>query len=176
MYNLMKSIHIVSVMSWFAGLIYFGRVIIYYQEASSKHSDERQIIQAQMSIMARRVMAYISHPAMIASLISGTYLAVKYQIYKAPWFHVKLVLIICLLIYHYFSYSLVKQVTSDSLTWSGKALRIFNEILTVLMILIVFTAIYKTPKGALIGGAFIVMLTLLILLGIVIQVIRGVKN
>ena len=99
MYVYVKALHIISVISWFAGLVYLGRVFIYHREASDKSELESKVLISQFSIMEKRVLNYICHPAMCLSFIFGLYMLFYAKIYYQNWFHFKFVLIILLFIY-----------------------------------------------------------------------------
>ena len=143
-YLIIKSLHVISVISWFAGLIYLGRLLIYHQEASSKPNKEKQVLQAQFQLMSKRVLRIICNPAMIASFIFGFYIAGASGAFAHPWFQAKFSLTILLVIYHMLAANIMKkQVKQTAEYWTSTRLRIFNEILTIFLISIIFLVITK---------------------------------
>lgn len=166
-YLIIKSLHVVSVMSWFAGLIYLGRLFIYHQEAALKPGTEKKILQTQFELMQKRVLRLICNPAMIASFIFGLHIAGTSKAFSAPWFHVKFALTILLLIYHMVAANIMKkQAKKTALFWTSSRLRVFNEILTIIIIMIVFLVITKNvivslkATGLALGAIAIIMISI----------------
>ncbi len=146
-YLIIKSLHVVSVISWFAGLLYIVRLFIYHQEANlSQIEGDQKTLQKQFSLMERRLWAGITTPAMIASLVFGFWMLsiMPGKIYwAAPWMHLKLAFVLFLLVYHYLCGSIRKKLIHENLQWSSKKLRVFNEIGTLLLFGIVFSVITR---------------------------------
>ena len=139
-YLLFKSLHLIAVISWMAGLLYLPRIFVYHVE----NNTEKNIAET-LKIMEKRLMVFIMTPAMILSwffgisliLINGT------SINSSLWVQAKLFLVVILTIYHLFlGYYLRKFVLNEN-EKSAKFFRIINEIPTVLLILIIFVIIYK---------------------------------
>ena len=139
-YLLFKSLHLISVISWMAGLLYLPRIFVYHVEkGNDKETSET------FKIMERRLMFYIMYPAMILSWIFGIFLILLYEseIYFQLWVQLKLLFVIGLTIYHFILGNYLKKFDTNSNNKSAKFFRIINEIPTVLLILIVFVIIYK---------------------------------
>ena len=155
-----KALHLVSVVSWFAGLFYIGRLYIYHAEALQKPEPDRSILVAQFSLMERRLFNAITTPAMIGALVFGLWLlhAAPWPILSQPWFHAKLALLVLLFGYHGYCGRLRRNFLKGSAP-SVKFLRFWNEAATVLLFTIVFTAVFKRATGAGYGLFAVVVLT-----------------
>ncbi len=163
-YPLAKALHIIGFVSWFAGLFYIIRLFIYRVEAQSKSETERDILEAQLAIMSRRLWFGITWPAMIFTLGCGTWLLVQYGLYSMPWVHMKLTLVALLVGYHLITHRIYRQLRAHTCRWSSKGLRIWNEVATLLLLAIVFVAVFKESLHALwatfgfIGFAMVLMI------------------
>ena len=139
-YLLFKSLHLISVISWMAGLLYLPRIFVYHAE---KINDKN--ISETFKIMEQKLMNFIMMPAMILSWIFGILLILinGEAIYASMWLSLKLIFVLLLTIYHFFlKYCIMKFVNNKNL-YSPKFYRIINEIPTFLLIIIVFVIIYK---------------------------------
>lgn len=139
-YLLIKSLHIISVICWMAGLFYLPRLFVYHAENSS-NADFVAVVKLQ----EYRLFAYIMRPAMLASVITGVFMiASDFGIFKSGvWIHIKLLFALFLLLYHIACGILVGRLQRGSSKFSGKFFRFFNEIPTILMIVIVVCAVMK---------------------------------
>jgi putative membrane protein len=155
-----KALHLVSVVSWFAGLFYIGRLFIYHAEALQKPEPDRSILVAQFALMERRLWRAITTPAMIGTLVFGLWLlyAAPWPILSQPWFHAKLALLALLFGYHGYSGRLRRNL-ERGMAPSVKFLRFWNEAATVLLFSIVFTAVFKRASGAGYGLLAVAVLT-----------------
>ena len=139
-YLLFKSIHLIAVISWMAGLLYLPRIFVYHVE-----KERNEEISETFKIMERRLMIYIMNPAMILSWIFGLILIMSHEpgILNAFWIQLKLLFVVLLTIYHFILNWFMKKFAENKNTKSSKFFRIINEIPTVLLILIIFVVIYK---------------------------------
>ena len=137
-YTLLKSLHIIFVICWFAGLFYIGRLFIYINEAK-----ESAVID-QLTIMAKRLWYIITVPSSVLALFSGLGLIFATDALSNPWMHAKMTLLIALFGYHFWCGAIRKKLIKNPNYGSSKKLRIFNEIPTVLLIFIVFLAVTKS--------------------------------
>lgn len=163
-YLVFKSLHIISVVTWFAGLFYMPRLFVYFAEAESKAAVEKKILQDQFKIMERRLWYGITWPSAIAVLIFGTTLVMQYwPISDHPWLMLKLLFVIGLYGYHLFLHKIFKQQQVNNISFSPLALRIINEISVLFLVAIVFLVILKNVLSMLYGiiGLFILMAILM---------------
>jgi putative membrane protein len=145
-----KALHLVSVVSWFAGLFYLGRLFIYHAEALKKPEPDRSVLTAQYGLMEGRVWRAILAPASGATFLSGLWLLYLSGAWRLPWFHVKLLFLVLLFAYHGAS----NRFRLDFQAGKARSVRFFrfwNESATVLLFAIVFTAVFKRPLGAAYG-------------------------
>ena len=139
-YFLFKSLHLISVISWMAGLLYLPRIFVYHAE----NSDDRKISDV-FKIMEKKLYFYIMTPAMILSWIFGLLLihSIGFQQLGQTWMLLKIIFVIFLSLYHLYLGKALKQFKFDQNTHSQKFYRLINEIPTILLILIVFVVIFK---------------------------------
>ncbi len=142
-----KALHLVSVVSWFAGLFYIGRLFIYHAEALQKPEPERGILTAQFSLMERRLWRAIMVPAAIATLGTGTWLLYLSEAWRLPWFHLKATLLVILYGYHD-ACGRMRLKLDRGQARPIRFYRFWNEAATVLLFVIVFTAVSKRIAGA----------------------------
>ena len=138
-YLLFKSLHLISVISWMAGLLYLPRIFVYHSE------NNKEIITSVFKTMERKLFYYIMTPAMVLSWLFGLILIheVGFQQLASLWLQLKLILVLFLTIYHFYLGSLLNQFKLDQNTKSSKFYRYINEIPTLLLILIVFIVVFK---------------------------------
>ena len=142
-YLLFKSIHLIAVISWMAGLLYLPRIFVYHSEAVAKNKSED--LMSTFKVMEKRLFIYIMNPAMIASWIFGGLLIHTISIDNLSflWLQLKLLFVVILTIYHFFLFNCLKKFAENNNVYSTKFYRIINEIPTVLLILIIFVIVYK---------------------------------
>lgn len=163
MYLALKALHVVAVMSWFAGLVYLGRVLIYHRESALQKSSSD--LTATLTTMELRAWKIICNPAMLVSVLTGLHLAHASGAFQQGWFHGKFFLVILLLGYHFHTNKFRKSVLKDVKAPSVVFLKVWNEILTALMILIVFLVITKDIAQSLIGfGAIFTLIGLIMMI------------
>ena len=139
-YFLFKSLHLISVISWMAGLLYLPRIFVYHAE----NSDDRKISDV-FKVMEKKLYFYIMTPAMILSWIFGLILihSIGFQQLGQTWMVLKIIFVILLTLYHFYLGKTLNQFKFDQNTHSHKFYRLINEIPTILLILIVFVVIFK---------------------------------
>ena len=138
-YLLFKSLHLISVSSWMAGLLYLPRIFVYHSEA--KHENQVEIFK----VMERKLYNYIMMPAMILTWIFGLLLinSVGYTIFSELWMQIKGVSILVLTHYHFYLGKNLRLFASNKNNNSSRFFRIINEVPTILLIIIVFVVVFK---------------------------------
>jgi putative membrane protein len=138
-YLLFKSLHLIAVISWMAGLLYLPRIFVYHSETKSND------VKSVFKIMERRLFVYIMNPAMILSWLFGLILihSIGLQSFKEFWLVAKILLVLLLTFYHFFLFNCLKNFSFDANEYSPKFFRIINEVPTVLLIVIIFLVIFK---------------------------------
>ena len=139
-YLLFKSLHLIAVISWMAGLLYLPRIFVYHVENLNDQNSS-----SIFKTMERKLFFYIMMPAMILSWIFGLILILILGIdaFFTLWVKLKLLFVILLTIYHFYLSKLLKDFNLNRNTKSSKFFRILNEVPTILLILIVFIVIFK---------------------------------
>ena len=139
-YLLLKSLHLIAVIAWMAGLLYLPRIFVYHVENSEKE-ETTKIFET----MEKRLYFYIMRPAMVLTWLFGIMLIynIGHEVFSYLWIQVKLFLVILLTIYHEYLGKCLKTLKLGTNKRSPKFFRIINEIPTVLLIFIVFVIIFK---------------------------------
>ena len=140
LYLLFKSLHLISVISWMAGLLYLPRIFVYHSENNSEIKTSEIF-----KIMEKKLYFYIMTPAMALSWIFGLLLihTIGFQQLAQTWLILKIILVVILTVYHFYLGNILNQFKLDQNKRSHKFYRYINEIPTILLILIVFVVIFK---------------------------------
>ena len=138
MYLYLKALHIIAVISWMAGMLYLPRLFVYHVDAAAG-----SVQSETFKVMERRLLKAIMTPAMIVSWLAGLALAYEGHWFAAPWFDIKLALVLAMTAVHGLLSRWVKDFAADRNRHTGKFFRIVNEIPTLLMIFIVILATVK---------------------------------
>ena len=138
-YLLFKSLHLIAVISWMAGLLYLPRIFVYHSENSN------ETVTTVFKTMERKLFYYIMTPAMILSWLFGLLLITKigFDQLGSLWLQIKFILVSFLTIYHFYLGSLIRKFSIDKNEKSSKFYRYINEIPTLFLILIIFIVIFK---------------------------------
>ena len=138
-YLLIKSLHLIAVISWMAGLLYLPRIFVYHSENSN------EIVVSVFKTMERKLFYYIMMPAMFLSWLFGLILIslIGFENLGNLWLQLKFIFVILLTIYHFYLGSLLNKFSLDQNQKSSKFYRYINEIPTILLILIIFIVIFK---------------------------------
>jgi putative membrane protein len=146
-----KTLHIVGVVVWFAGLFYLVRLFIYHVEAEALGEPVRSAFRQQYAVMERRLANIITTPGMVVAVAMAVGLLLVQPIWlKQGWMHAKLAFVAVLLAYHGFCYRIMGQLQRGECGWSGRQLRALNELPTLLLVLVVMLVVFKNqfPTGA----------------------------
>ena len=138
-YDVIKALHLISVMSWMAGLLYLPRLFVYHAETTVG-----SVRAETFKVMERRLLKAIMNPAMIASFAFGIWMIVLAPgLLYEPWMHVKILCVLLMAGCHGVFSKMRRRLENDELPWPPRAYRIWNEVPTVLMVIIVFIAVVK---------------------------------
>lgn len=167
MYLYLKALHIIFVVTWFAGLFYIVRLFIYHVEANEKENPEKQILQNQYKIMSKRLWYIITWPSAIIVLITAISLLIVNPFWlHQNWMYVKLAMVTLLYLYHYKCHLIFKELQNNVVKYSSHQLRLWNEVATVLLFSIVFVVVLKNSFHWIFGvvGIFALGIVLMILI------------
>ena len=139
LYLLFKSLHLIAIISWMAGLLYLPRIFVYHSEAN--HEAQRVVFKT----MERKLYNYIMMPAMILSWIFGVLLiySIGFQVFFELWMQIKTVAVTILTFYHFSLGKFLNDFAIDNNNKSSKFFRIYNEIPTIILIVVIFVVIFK---------------------------------
>lgn len=142
MYNYIKALHIIFIVTWFSGLFYMVRLFVYHTEAAAKPEPERTILQQQFRLMIRRLWRGITWPSAILTLIFGPWMMILMA--SVPtWLAIKLGFVIGLYLYHFSLQVIYRQQMKGIFRFSSQQLRIWNEVATIFLVAIVMLAVVK---------------------------------
>jgi len=139
-YLLFKSLHLITVVSWMAGLLYLPRIFVYHVE----NIEKKESIEI-FKVMEKKLYFYIMYPAMVLSWIFGLILIsiIGFSSLSFLWLKLKLLFVVLLTIYHFYLGKCLNKLKEDTNNTTSKFFRIINELPTILLILIVFIVIFK---------------------------------
>ena len=166
-YLYIKSLHIIFITTWFAGLFYIIRLFIYYKEAELKLDNEREILTKQYELMIKRLWYIITWPSAILATIFAVWLLILQPAWlQAGWMHIKLAFVLLLFFYHGTCQLMYNQIKKGYLKYSSFSLRIWNEVATIILFACVFLVVLKNSLGWVFGTLGIIGVSVLLMLGI----------
>lgn len=166
-FEYLKALHIVFIVTWFAGLFYIVRLFIYQTEAIARPEEERRILSPQFNLMAKRLWLGITWPSAILTLIFGVWvLSYRWGYLESGFMHAKLAFVFLLYLYHFKCHQIYKNLQQGKAVWSSNQLRIWNEAATILLFAIVFLIVLKSMLNMVYGMLGLVLLSALLMLGI----------
>ena len=139
LYLLFKSLHLIAVISWMAGLLYLPRIFVYHSEAS--HQSQKDVFK----IMERKLYNYIMMPAMLLSWLFGVLLihSLEFTVFAELWMQIKSVAVVILTYYHFLLGKYLNDFAINTNKKTSKFFRIMNEVPTILLIVVVFVVVFK---------------------------------
>ncbi len=166
-FEYIKALHIIFVVTWFAGLFYIVRLFIYQTEAMERPDEERRILKPQLDLMANRLWFIITWPSAILTLVLGVWvLSYRVGYLEMGFMQAKLVFVALLYLYHFICHRLYKELQQGRTRWTSTQLRIWNEASTVLLFAIVFLIVVKTTLSFVWGITGIIGLGITLMLAI----------
>ena len=168
-YNYLKSLHLIFVITWFAGLFYIVRLFVYQIEANEKPSPEKEILQNQYKIMTYRLWYIITWPSAILASIFAYWMLFFSDIGGAwllmPWMHVKLGFVFLLYLYHIKCHFIYKELQNNEVKHTSNFMRLWNEGATIILFAVVFLVVLKNAVNWIYGVFGIFLFSLIIMLG-----------
>jgi len=162
MYFYIKAIHIIFIVTWFAGMFYIPRLFIYNTEANEKPEPDKSILQKQFGIMTKRLWMGITWPSAVLTLIFGTWMGLLYGSMQ-QWLWIKLGFVAGLYLYHFSLQKIYNQQQRGIFRYTSQQLRIWNEIATIFLVAIVMIVSVKQSMS-LVWGVLGLVLFILILM------------
>jgi len=175
MYFYVKALHIIFIVTWFAGMFYIVRLFIYNTEANEKSEPERSILTNQFSIMIKRLWLGITWPSAVLTLIFGTWMGILYGSIPS-WLWVKLGFVAGLYAYHFTLQKIYSDEMKGIFKYSSNQLRIWNEVATILLVAIVLIVTVKNSMSWIYGLAGLVLFVVILMSAIKIYKAIRSKN
>jgi putative membrane protein len=165
-YNYIKALHLIFIVTWFAGLFYIPRLFVYQIEAFHKPSPEKEILGKQLKLMAKRLWFIITWPsAILATLFAVILLVLNSSLLQLGWMHVKLAFVVLLFLYHLKTHQMYKQLQKDDVRYTSNFMRLWNEGATFILFAVIFLVILKNSINWIFGVIGIFVLGILLMLG-----------
>lgn len=170
-----KSLHIIFIVTWFAGLFYIVRLFIYQREAMDKPEPDRTILGNQLKLMANRLWFIIAWPSAIITLVLGSIMVYQYPaMLELPFMHIKLAFVALLYVYHFMCHRLYKQLQNDVAKYTSNQLRIWNELSTLILISVVFIIVLKNEFNWIKGTIGFMLVAISLMIGI--KIYKRLRN
>ncbi|MEJ6791642.1 MAG: CopD family protein [Lacinutrix sp.] len=174
-YYYIKALHLIFVITWFAGLFYIPRLFVYQIEASQKPSPEKEILGKQLKLMAKRLWSIIAWPSAILAVFFGVILLyLNPFLLQSSWMQVKLGFIVLLILYHIQTHVYFKQLQKDVVKKSSNFMRIWNEGATFILFAVIFLVLLKSAFNWIFGVLGIFILGFLLMLGF--KIYKDIRN
>ena len=165
----LKAVHIIFIVTWFAGLFYMPRIFVYILESHQKEEPEKSILLKQLNMMASRLWLGITWPSAIITFGLGTALIINQpELLQQGFMHIKLTLVFLLYVYHFSLQYLFNQLKKGVVRYSSQHMRLWNEVATLFLISIVFIIVLKNALSMVWGLVGLLAVTGLILSGMAI--------
>lgn len=165
-YYYIKSLHLIFVVTWFAGLFYIPRLFVYQIEAFHKPSPDKEILGTQLKLMVKRLWFIITWPsAVLATLFAIWLLILAPSWLEQGWMHVKLGFVFLLFLYQFKTHQMFTQLQRDEVNYTSNFMRIWNEGATFILFAVVFLVILKSAINWIFGVIGIFVLAILLMLG-----------
>ncbi|CAN5164485.1 CopD family protein [soil metagenome] len=182
MYLYLKALHIIFVVTWFSGLFYIVRLFVYNAEAAEKSGVEKDILQKQFSIMIKRLWLGITWPSAILTLIFGPWVMLHFGWDRllfteaGKWLLIKLIFVVMLYVYHFILHSMYRQQMLGIFRYSSQQLRVWNEVATIFLVIIIMLATVKQSMSLLWGLIGLILFIILLMSAIKIyKIVRQKK-
>ncbi len=167
LYFYLKALHIIFVVSWFAGLFYIVRLFVYHVEANEKSEPERTILQKQFGVMERKLWNIITTPAMVLTILAGAgMILLNPELLKMNWMLVKLGFVAVLLVYHFICQNIINQLSQGICKWTSTQFRFWNELATIFLVAIVFLVVLKNAVDWIYGLTGLVIFSIVIMIAV----------
>ncbi|MDR2123123.1 MAG: CopD family protein [Flavobacteriaceae bacterium] len=178
-YYALKAIHIIFMVSYFAGIFYLIRIFVYYIDTKEKPEPEGEILRKQYTYMISRLWDIITVPAGIIMAVTGILMMINtrgdisFYILREPWFHIKLVFVIGLGLYHYWSWRCIKKIIKGEFHTTSVRLRMMNEVATIILFAVVFMVVFK---GFFMGMWLSLLISFIVLVFVIMLVVKFVNR
>ena len=174
-YNYIKALHLIFVITWFAGLFYIPRLFIYHIEANAKPQIEKEILINQFKIMTKRLWLIITWPsAILATVLAIVLFVLNPGLINFDWMKVKLVFVFILWLYHIKTDFIYKELQNDVINYSSNFMRYWNEGATIILFAVILLITLKSATNWIFGILGIIFLSIILILGI--KLYKKIRN
>jgi protoporphyrinogen IX oxidase len=173
MFLYVEALHIIFIVTWFAGLFYIVRLFVYNTEANDMPEPQKGILQQQYRVMIRRLWLGITWPSAILTLIFGPWMLYMYG-HMEPWLWLKLCFVLGLYLYHFSLQKIFSQQMKGIFRYTSQQLRMWNEVATIFLVAIIFLVILKNAVSMLWG--LLGLITFVILLMLAIRIYKRIRE
>lgn len=166
-YNYIKALHLIFVITWFAGLFYIVRLFVYHTEAKDKPEPDQSILIRQYQLMQHRLWYIITFPsAVLATLFALILLILNPYLLQMGWMHIKLFFVLLLWLYHLKCHQIFLQLQQNITKNSSQFFRMWNEVATLILFSVIFLVTLKNSFNWIFGVVGLFALAILLILGI----------
>ncbi|MEZ4787214.1 MAG: CopD family protein [Flavobacterium haoranii] len=169
LYNYIKALHLIFVITWFSGLFYMVRLFVYHAEAKTKPEPEKAILIKQYQLMQYRLWYIITWPSAILASFFAFWMLFFTEVgqvwLQQPWMHVKLLFVFLLYLYHLKCHQIFVQLQKNEVKHSSGFFRLWNEGATIILFAVVFLVILKNAVNWIFGVIGIILFSVLLMLG-----------
>ena len=164
-----KALHIIFIVTWFAGWFYFPRLLIYNTEANDKPAHTREVLQLQFGIMMKRLWYGITWPSAVLTLVFGLIVLFQSGVARVlfepagQWMLIKLIFVFFLYLYHISLHVIFKQQSKSVFHYTSQQLRIWNEVATIFLVAIVMLVVVKQNMSVVWGIAGLILLIVVLM-------------
>jgi protoporphyrinogen IX oxidase len=169
MYLYLKALHIIFIVTWFAGLFYMPRLFIYNTEAENKEATEKNVLREQFAVMMKRLWYGITWPSAVLTLIFGTavlfesgYASIVFEP-SGRWMLFKLIFVLFIYLYHLSLHKILKEQLAGVFKYTSQQLRIWNEVATIFLVAVVMLVVVKQNLSALWGILGLLLFVILLM-------------
>lgn len=162
-----KALHLIFLVSWFAGLFYMVRLFVYHSESDRNHGSNSKVFKTQYLLMQKRLWKIISWPAMILTFIFGFLMLYLQPFYlNLPYMHLKLGFVFLLFLYHLSCHYIYLRQKNDISNFSSFQLRVWNEVATLFLVIIIFIIVLKNELDGLYGTIGFILFGIILFLAV----------
>jgi putative membrane protein len=175
MYKVILALHIIFIVTWFAGLFYIVRLFIYQTEANEKPENERTVLVPQYQLMSKRLWYGITWPSFILTMILGPWLLYLNQgLLHMSFMHIKLAFVVGLIIYFFICHAMFKKLQRGEKSKSSTFFRVWNEVATLFLVAIVFLIVMQNNVNWVYGTLGFILFAILIMVAI--KIYKNIRN
>lgn len=165
-YSYIKALHIIFIVTWFAGLFYIVRLFVYTVEAHTEDEPKRTILLENLKLWSKRLWFGITWPSAVITLLLGSYFLHVYANDMPAWLWIKLGFVVFLYIYHLLCHRIYLQLQRGEVRYSSQQLRIWNEVATIILVAVVFLVTLKSALSMVYGLVGLVLFTVVLMIAI----------